>query len=52
MANKPVLGIATCPHCKYNNHVIWNGNVKCKCQLCGKLFKTKRQKLKKTQLLK
>lgn len=52
MANKPVLGIATCPYCKAGNPVIWNGNFKYPCMVCNKTFRVKRQKLANVQPLK
>lgn len=51
MANKPVMGMQTCPHCNKDSPVVWNGNIDNKCVHCGKVFKAKRQKLKKVQRL-
>lgn len=45
MANKPVFGIAKCPHCGHKCPVFWNGNLVWKCQYCMESFKVKRQKL-------
>ena len=45
MANKPVLGITRCPHCRFPLPVYWNGIFSMKCSACGKPFKVKRQKL-------
>jgi len=49
MANKPVFGLAKCPHCGHKNPVLWNGNMRWKCFSCGKLFSVKRQKLERVQ---
>ena len=46
MANKPCMGIATCPQCGREMLVIWNGNHAVKCYKCGVRFNVKRQKLK------
>lgn len=49
MANKPVLGLATCPYCGTKNPVIWNGNFKYPCAKCERQFLVKRQKLRNVQ---
>lgn len=45
MANKPVMGTYTCPHCNKGTPVIWNGNIKNLCIHCNSTFIAKRQKL-------
>lgn len=51
MANRPVLGNATCPRCNGKNPVVWNGNFKYPCMHCGKKFEVKRQKLTRVEPL-
>lgn len=52
MANRPVLGLATCPYCNAKNPVAWNGNHKYPCMVCHKVFRVKRQKLQNVQPIK
>lgn len=49
MANKPVIGLATCSICSAQVPVIWDGNRKQICPKCGKYFKVKRTALRNTQ---
>lgn len=49
MANKPVMGVATCPKCGKDNPLVWNGNYIFRCIHCCFRFRVKRQKLKKVK---
>lgn len=51
MANKPVVGIIACPHCKRENLVGWDGNCKIPCFYCGKKFTVKRTRMHHTMPL-
>jgi hypothetical protein len=48
MANKPVLGIIDCPHCRRTNMVGWNGNYKVPCFYCKTKFVVKRTRMRRT----
>lgn len=51
MANKPVVGIISCPYCKRENLVGWDGNCKIPCFYCGKKFTVKRTRMHHTKQL-
>lgn len=46
MANKPVVGVSTCPYCEFKNLVVWAGNFKFTCYRCRRKYQVKRQKIK------
>ena len=48
MADKPVLGIIDCPHCRTANMVGWNGNYKVPCFYYKKKFMVNQTRLHHT----